>query len=74
MRDKAVYSVAHYVAEDMNKVDKFIAKRSHNLWFEARMMTDDHKDKKVYCYISPKVILRFCMELMFVCKKQQLFL
>ena len=43
----------------MSKVDKFIAKRSHNLWFEARMVSDDHKAKKVYCYISPKVMTFF---------------
>ena len=42
--------------DDMKKVDKYILKRSHNLWFEARLILSTQKDsKKVYCYISPKV-------------------
>ena len=42
--------------DDMKKVDKNIIKRSHNLWFEAKMILSTQKDaKKVYCYISPKV-------------------
>lgn len=42
--------------DNMRKVDKYIVKRSHNLWFEAKMILSGQKEaKKVYCYISPKV-------------------
>ena len=42
--------------DNMKKVDRYIAKRNHNLWFEAKLISHCHKEaKKVYCYISPKV-------------------
>ena len=54
-----VYTNILMVADDdMKKVDKNIVKRSHNLWFEAKLILSSQKDaKKVYCYISPKVKL-----------------
>ena len=43
--------------DNMKKVDKYIIKRSHNLWFEGKLILSDKRDaKKVYCYISPKVV------------------
>ena len=43
--------------DDMRKVDKYIIRRSHNLWFEAKLILSCQNDaKKVYCYISPKVV------------------
>ena len=41
--------------DDMRKVDKYIIRRSHNLWFEAKLIISSDV-KKVYCYISPKVV------------------
>ncbi|XP_013781434.2 apoptosis-resistant E3 ubiquitin protein ligase 1-like isoform X1 [Limulus polyphemus] len=39
-------------------VQKNVAKKSHNIWYEARLISVDGqrlpKSKKVYCYISPK--------------------
>ena len=49
----------HMVTDDnMRKVHKYIIQRSHNLWFEAKLILSSQRDaKKVYCYISPKVVL-----------------
>ena len=47
-----------YTEDDMIKVNKFVKARSHNLWFEAKLITHSQKNTKtVYCYISPKVIV-----------------
>ena len=43
--------------DDMKKVDRNIVKRSHNLWFEVKLISTQKDPKKVYCYISPKVKL-----------------
>ena len=40
----------------MVKVNKFVKARSHNLWFEAKLVTGGKENTKIiYCYISPKV-------------------
>ena len=45
-----------YVEDDMIKVNQFVKARSHNLWFEAKLITGTQEDNKtVYCYVSPKV-------------------
>ena len=47
------------VAEDSATVKKAVAKKSHNVYYDARLLTSNYdsqqKPKKVYCYISPKV-------------------
>ena len=57
-----------FVAEDSTSVKKTVAKKSHNLYYDARLLTSNYdnqqKPKKVYCYISPKVnavkFFKFC--------------
>ncbi len=48
-----------FAAEESASVKKAVAKKSHNLYYEARLLTSNYdnqqKPKKVYCYISPKV-------------------
>ncbi|XP_035826963.1 apoptosis-resistant E3 ubiquitin protein ligase 1 isoform X2 [Aplysia californica] len=43
---------------ELSKVHKNVAKRKHNLWYEARLLTQNgetlDKPKKVYVYVSPK--------------------
>ncbi|GAB1610051.1 apoptosis-resistant E3 ubiquitin protein ligase 1-like [Argonauta hians] len=43
---------------DMARVKKNLAKRSHDIWYEARLLSCNHdvleKPKKVYVYMSPK--------------------
>ncbi|CAG5115250.1 unnamed protein product, partial [Candidula unifasciata] len=43
---------------ELNKVQKNVSKQKHNLWYEARLLTQNgeklDKPKKVYLYISPK--------------------
>ncbi|KAK3702762.1 hypothetical protein RRG08_042746 [Elysia crispata] len=45
-------------ATELTKVQKNVAKRKHNLWYEARLLNQNgeklDKPKKVYLYISPK--------------------
>lgn len=49
----------YFSADDTAQVCKALAKKSHNLWYEARLTSCNHevyeKAKKVYVYISPKV-------------------
>ncbi|XP_071079014.1 apoptosis-resistant E3 ubiquitin protein ligase 1-like [Haliotis cracherodii] len=44
--------------EETTHVHKNLAKKSHNMWYEARLISCNHekldKAKKVYVYISPK--------------------
>jgi hypothetical protein len=51
-----------FTVNDAAVVKKNVSKRSHNLWYESRLLSKDHggkdgkdKAKKVYCYISPRV-------------------
>lgn len=48
-----------FSADDSAAVKKAVAKKSHNLYYDARLLTGNYdnqqKPKKVYCYISPKV-------------------
>ncbi|XP_035684601.1 apoptosis-resistant E3 ubiquitin protein ligase 1-like isoform X1 [Branchiostoma floridae] len=39
---------------DSSMVQKNVAKKSVNVWFEAYLLLEGKKTKKVYCYISPK--------------------
>ncbi|GFR60823.1 ubiquitin protein ligase protein [Elysia marginata] len=45
-------------ATELSRVQKNVAKRKHNLWYEARLLNQCgeklEKPKKVYLYISPK--------------------
>ena len=45
--------------KDMQVVEKNVRKKSLNTWYEAQLLTDNGKSKRVYCYISPRV--RECM-------------
>ena len=40
---------------DMQIVEKNVKKKSLNTWYEAQLLTDVGKSKRVYCYISPRV-------------------
>ncbi|KAJ8308581.1 hypothetical protein KUTeg_013455 [Tegillarca granosa] len=44
--------------DDMSQVNKNLARKSHNIWYEARLLSGDpdsnDKAKRVYVYISPK--------------------
>ena len=43
--------------DNMKKVNKYIMKKSHDLWFEGKLISSNKRDaEKVYCYISPKVV------------------
>ena len=52
------------VEDDLIKVDKFVKARSHNLWFETKLIKDGSQGnaKTVYCYISPKVSKTFLVK------------
>ena len=39
----------------MQVVEKNVRKKSLNTWYEAQLLNDNGKSKKVYCYISPRV-------------------
>ena len=41
--------------KDMQVVEKNVRKKSLNTWYEAQLLTDNGKSKRVYCYISPRV-------------------
>ena len=42
--------------DNMIQVNQFIKARSHNLWFEAKLIKSNQENAKtVFCYISPKV-------------------
>jgi hypothetical protein len=41
--------------KDMQVVEKNVRKKSLNTWYEAQLLTDNGKTKRVYCYISPRV-------------------
>ena len=53
------FSYSFFLATELTKVQKNVAKRKHNLWYEARLLNQNgeklDKPKKVYLYISPKV-------------------
>ena len=57
--NRHVLYFASAVAEDSATVKKAVAKKSHNVYYDARLLTSNYdsqqKPKKVYCYISPKV-------------------
>ena len=45
--------------QELMSVQNAVAKKNHNLYYEARLLSPDtqQKAKKVFCYISPKVRL-----------------
>ena len=44
------------IEDDMINVNKYVKAKSHNLWFEAKLVTGEQENTKImYCYISPKV-------------------
>lgn len=49
--------------DDLEVVNKTTSKKSHNLWYEARLLSDTadsaEKAKRVYVYISPKVMVLY---------------
>lgn len=48
-----------YTEDDMIKVNQFVKARSHNLWFEVKLIRGSKEDTKiVYCYVSPKVSMK----------------
>ncbi|UYV83370.1 hypothetical protein LAZ67_23000808 [Cordylochernes scorpioides] len=55
--------------EKSSLVKKNVAKKNHNIWYEARLLSLDgerlSKPKKVFCYISPKqlVVKEFIMKI-----------
>ena len=57
--DRHVFILTSVAAEDSATVKKAVAKKSHNVYYDARLLTSNYdsqqKPKKVYCYISPKV-------------------
>ncbi|XP_064603718.1 apoptosis-resistant E3 ubiquitin protein ligase 1-like [Liolophura sinensis] len=60
-------------SDDTAQVCKALAKKSHNLWYEARLTSCNHevyeKAKKVYVYISPKQLTLKEFYLKFIGKK-----
>jgi hypothetical protein len=57
--------------EDLEVVNKTTTRKRHNIWYEARLLTDNadssEKAKRVYVYISPKVkFMSFFLQIVFV--------
>ncbi|CAH1791950.1 unnamed protein product [Owenia fusiformis] len=52
------FSILVLNENDSNLVKKNTAKKSHNIWYEGRLLSSNNeklsKAKKVFCYISPK--------------------
>lgn len=60
--DRDQFMCVYLLARLSEDVKSHVAKRSVNLWFEARLLCDSAgksskqgKLKKVYCYITPRV-------------------
>ena len=50
------HSTVYLCAErDMQIVDKNVKKKSLNTWYEAQLLPDIGRSRRVYCYISPRV-------------------
>ncbi|KAK2161321.1 hypothetical protein NP493_1590g00048 [Ridgeia piscesae] len=50
------FTVIALTKQELLSVHNAVAKKNHNLYYEARLLSPDtqHKAKKVFCYISPK--------------------
>ncbi|KAI0220593.1 Apoptosis-resistant E3 ubiquitin protein ligase 1 [Lamellibrachia satsuma] len=50
------FTILVLTKQEMATVNNAVAKKSHNLYYEARLLSSDaqQKAKKVFCYISPK--------------------
>jgi hypothetical protein len=61
------YIFLDFAGEELQKVNKNVAKRRHNLYYEVRLISHNNekldKPKKVYLYISPKVRGMFSLQL-----------
>ena len=45
---------------DAALVEKNLQKKSLNVWYEAKLLAERGKSKKVYCYIFPRVSVCVC--------------
>ena len=52
--------VFSFLEADTSTVDKNVAKKSLNVYYEAQMLPEKGRQRTVYCYPSPKVESDVC--------------